>query len=72
MSRQHFSLFKMEADTTYYPVFDLVHAVQPANIGSEDLKASLKRVVTGLKVIIKDKSTAASLRGGYFPAICHF
>ena len=34
MSRQHFSLFKMEADTTYYPVFDLVHAVQPANIGS--------------------------------------
>jgi hypothetical protein len=45
MSRQHFSLFKMEADTTYYPVFDLVHAVQPANIGSEDLKASLKRVV---------------------------
>lgn len=24
MSRQHFSLFKMEADTTYYPVFDLV------------------------------------------------
>lgn len=56
MSRQHFSLFKMEADTTYYPVFDLVHAVQPANIGSEDLKASLKRVVTGLKVIIKDKN----------------
>ena len=38
------------------PVFDLVHAVQPANIGSEDLKASLKRVVTGLKVIIKDKN----------------
>lgn len=56
MPRQHFSLFKMEADTTYYPVFDLVHAVQPANIGSEDLKASLKRVVTGLKVIIKDKN----------------
>ena len=56
MSRQHFSLFKMEADTTYYPVFDLVHAVQPAHIGSEDLKASLKRVVTGLKVIIKDKN----------------
>lgn len=56
MSQQHFSLFKMEADTTYYPVFDLVHTVQPANIGSEDLKASLKRVVTGLKVIIKDKN----------------
>ncbi|WP_455608331.1 FimB/Mfa2 family fimbrial subunit [Bacteroides rodentium] len=56
MSQQHFSLFNMGADTTYYPVFDLVHTVQPANIGSEDLKASLKRVVTGLKVIIKDKN----------------
>ena len=56
MSQQHFSLFKMEADTTYYPVFDLVHTVQPANVGSENLKASLKRVVTGLKVIIKDKN----------------
>ena len=56
MSQHHFSLFKMDADTTYYPVFDLVHAVQPANIGSEDLKASLKRVVTGLKEVIKDKN----------------
>ena len=32
-----------------------MHTVQSANIGSEDLKASLKRVVTGLKVIIKNK-----------------
>lgn len=56
MSKQSFSLFKMGSDTTYYPVFDLVHAVQPTNIGNEDLKASLKRVVTGLKVIIKDKN----------------
>lgn len=55
MSKQSFSLYKMAQDTTYYPAFDLVHAVQPANIGTEDLKASLKRVVTGLKVIIKDK-----------------
>lgn len=45
----------MLPDTTYYPTFDLVHTVQSANIGSEDLKASLKRVVTGLKVIIKNK-----------------
>lgn len=55
MAKQSFSLFKMGADTTYYPTFDLVHTVQPANIGSEDLKASLQRVVTGLKVIIKNK-----------------
>lgn len=56
MSKQAFTLFKMAADTTYYPVFDLVHAVQPATIGSEELRASLNRRVTGLKVIVKDKN----------------
>lgn len=56
MSKQAFGLFKMPADTTYYPVFDLVHAVQPANIGSENLKAALNRMVTGLQVIVKDKN----------------
>lgn len=55
MSKQHFSLLKMPADTTYYPTFDLVYAAQPAKIGTENLKASLARVVTGLKVIIKNK-----------------
>lgn len=55
MSKQAFSLFKMSVDTVYYPVFDLVHAMQPANIGSTPLKASLQRVVSGLKVIVKDK-----------------
>lgn len=55
MSEQSFGLYRMLPDTTYYPTFDLVHTVQSANIGSEDLKASLKRVVTGLKVIIKNK-----------------
>lgn len=55
MSKQSFGLYRMLPDTTYYPTFDLVHTVQSANIGSEDLKASLKRVVTGLKVIIKNK-----------------
>lgn len=55
ISKQAFSLFKISADTIYYPAFDLVHAVQPANIGSEPLKASLSRMVTGLKVIVKDK-----------------
>ncbi len=55
MSKQSFGLYKISADTTYYPVFDLVHATQPANIGTEDLKASLQRVVAGLKVTVKNK-----------------
>lgn len=54
LSKQAFGLFKIGADTTYYPVFDLVHAIQPAVIGTEDLKASLHRVVAGLKVIVKN------------------
>ena len=56
MSRQHFSLFKMEADTTYYPVFDLVYTVKPAHIGTEELSAAMQRVVAGLKVIVKNKN----------------
>lgn len=55
MAQQSFGLFKISSDTIYYPVFDLVHATQSAKIGTEDLKASLQRVVTGLKVIVKDK-----------------
>ncbi|WP_300701800.1 FimB/Mfa2 family fimbrial subunit [Bacteroides sp.] len=55
LSKQAFGLFKIAADTTYYPVFDLVHAIQPAVIGTEDLKASLQRVVAGLKVTVKNK-----------------
>lgn len=55
LSKQAFGLFKMSSDTTYYPVFDLVHATQTAMIGTEDLKASLQRVVAGLKVTVKNK-----------------
>ena len=55
MSKQSLGLFKISADTIYYPVFDLVYAAQPIKIGSESLKASLKRVVAGLKVVLKDK-----------------
>lgn len=55
MSKQQFSLLKMPSDTTYYPVFDLVYAAQPAKIGTENLQAALKRVVAGIKVIIKNK-----------------
>ena len=35
------------------PVYDLVHAVKPAQIGKEDLQASLTRVTAGLKIIAK-------------------
>lgn len=55
LSQQAFSLIRIFPDTIYYPVFDLVFAVQPAIIGTEGLKASLSRTVAGLKVIIKDK-----------------
>lgn len=58
MSKQSISLFQIPSDTVYYPVYDLVYAMQPIKIGSENLKASLKRVVAGLKVILKDKDNA--------------
>lgn len=56
LSQQYFGLRKNPSDTTYYPVFDLVYAVKPANIGSEELSAAMKRQVAGLKVIVKDKN----------------
>lgn len=56
MSKQTYSMRKVAADTTYYPVFDLVHAVKQTNIGSENLSAKLNRVVAGIKVIVKDKN----------------
>lgn len=56
MSKQTYSMRKVAADTTYYPVFDLVHAVKQTNIGSENLSAELNRVVAGIKVIVKDKN----------------
>lgn len=58
MSEKSFGLYQMSPDTTYYPTFDLVHSTQPANIGSEELKASLQRVVAGIKVVIKNKDNA--------------
>ena len=58
MSQQSLGLFRMSADTIYYPVFDLVYATQPVNIGSESLSGSLKRVVAGIKVVLKDKDNA--------------
>lgn len=55
MSKQALGIYQISADTIYYPVYDLVYAVQPAKVGSESLKASLKRVVAGLKVTVKNK-----------------
>lgn len=56
LSQQYFTLRQNLPDTTYYPVFDLVYAVKPANIGTEELNAAMKRQVAGLKVIVKDKN----------------
>lgn len=41
------------------PVYDLVHAIKPAHIGTEDLTASLTRVTAGLKVILKQEDNSA-------------
>lgn len=56
MSKETYAMRKVSADTTYYPVFDLVHAVKQTNIGTENLNAQLNRVVAGIKVIIKNKN----------------
>lgn len=56
LSQQYFGLRKVSADTTYYPVFDLVYTVKPAHIGTEELSAAMQRVVAGLKVIVKNKN----------------
>lgn len=49
---------RANADSTYMPVFDLVHAVKPANIGQEDLQASLTRVTAGIKIIARMQNNA--------------
>ncbi len=49
LSNLYFRL-RANTDNTYMPVYDLVHAVKPAQIGKEDLQASLTRVTAGLKI----------------------
>lgn len=56
LSQQYFGLRRNLPDTTYYPVYDMVYAVKPVNIGTEELNASMKRQVAGLKVTIKDRN----------------
>ena len=55
VSQQNFSLLKMSDADTYYPTYDLVFACHPVRVGSEDLDTALRRVVAGLKIILKDK-----------------
>ncbi|WP_044266557.1 FimB/Mfa2 family fimbrial subunit [Bacteroides timonensis] len=59
MSLQSYGLRQMPADTLYYPAYDMLHAVQPADIGTEVLSASLQRVVAGLQVIVKSQDGEA-------------
>lgn len=56
LSQQYFGLRQNLPDTTYYPVYDLVYAVKPANIGTDELSTAMKRQVAGLKVVVKDKN----------------
>lgn len=51
LSDLYFSLRPNSGDTTYMPVYDLVHAVQEAHIGIENLQVPLKRVGAGVKII---------------------
>ena len=55
LAQQDFTLLKMPDSEFYYPTYDLVFACHPVKVGTEDLDAALKRVVAGLKIILKDK-----------------
>ncbi len=54
LSQLYFSL-RQNNDTTYMPVYDMVHAVKSTLIGTEDLQAALTRVTAGLKIIVKQQ-----------------
>ena len=58
LSQLYFSLRKNSQDTTYIPVYDMVHVNKEVIIGPEDLEANMNRVVAGLKVIVKTKNNA--------------
>ena len=59
MSKLYMSLRKNAEDDTYSPVYDLVYAVEETDIGIEDLSASLRRVVAGVKVVVTTKDKGA-------------
>lgn len=47
-----YSLRKENRDTTYFPVYDFVHAVTPIQVGTDEMRAVLDRVVAGIKISI--------------------
>lgn len=55
LNQQGYSLNKYPAatDTTYYPAYDFVFANQLVDIGTQSISVSLKRVVSGLTVILQ-------------------
>lgn len=43
-------------DTTYTPVFDYLHAVNPIKVGTEKMQATMKRAVAGLKITLVNQN----------------
>ncbi|WP_455639589.1 FimB/Mfa2 family fimbrial subunit [Parabacteroides sp.] len=43
-------------DTTYMPVYDYLHAVNPIKVGTDKMQATLKHAVAGLKVTLTNKN----------------
>ena len=58
MSKQSLGLFRISADTIYYPVIPPGVRHTAGKHRSESLRGSLKRVVAGIKVVLKDKDNA--------------
>lgn len=46
------------SDTTYFPVYDYVHAVNPIRIGTEKMQATLQRMVAGIRVVLTNRGGA--------------
>lgn len=43
-------------DTTYMPVYDFLHAVNPIKVGTDKMRATLKHASAGLKVTLTNKN----------------
>lgn len=59
LSQLYFALRPFSRDTTYSPVYDLVHSVKVAHIGTEGLQTSLMRIGAGLKVAVRQADNTA-------------
>ena len=42
-------------DTTYMPVYDFLHAVNPIKVGTEKMQATLKHATARLKITLTNK-----------------